>query len=165
MINNHHQWDELNWVKWLIIIIINGGILSPDRFPPLSLRTKTHHGGNLPWWEYAGRPSSWSWWSWWPWGSWPGQTGKAKSLKRCSENLTFTLDFPVNLWRAAFTILAMFLTNLSSDIIARIPNLQQYRTIYWWNVFIKNILENSDFWLHFQTQPYCWQEVIPANGK
>ena len=48
--------DELNWVKWLIIIIINGGILSPDRFPPLSSRTKTHHGGNLSWWEYAGRP-------------------------------------------------------------------------------------------------------------
>ena len=56
MINNHHQWDELNWVKWLIIIIINGGILSPDRLPPLSSQTKTHHGGNLSWWEYAGRP-------------------------------------------------------------------------------------------------------------
>ena len=40
--------DELNWVKWLIIIIINGGIFSPDRFPPLSSRTKTHHGGNMP---------------------------------------------------------------------------------------------------------------------
>ena len=48
--------DKLNWVKWSIIIIINGGILSPDRFPPLSSRTKTHHGGNLSWWEYAGRP-------------------------------------------------------------------------------------------------------------
>ena len=64
MINNHHQWDELNWVKWLIIIIINGGILSPDRFPPLSSRTKTHHGGNLSWWEYAGRPSA-SCCCWW----------------------------------------------------------------------------------------------------
>ena len=48
--------DKLKWVKCLIIIIINGGILSPDIFPPLSSQTKTHHGGNLSWWEYAGRP-------------------------------------------------------------------------------------------------------------
>ena len=25
-----------------------------DRFPPSSSRTKTHHGGNLSWWECAG---------------------------------------------------------------------------------------------------------------
>ena len=65
--------DELNWVKWLIIIIINGGILSPDRFPPLSSRTKTHHGGNLSWWEYAVRPR---WWGWW-WGWWDIQYGQS----------------------------------------------------------------------------------------
>ena len=45
-------WSELYQKDFFIITY--GGILSPDRFPPLSSRTKTHHGGNLSWWEYAG---------------------------------------------------------------------------------------------------------------
>ena len=50
-----------------------------------------------------------SWWSWWSWWSWAGKT-----------KLTFKLDFPGNLWRAAFAILAMFKKkNLSTLHIKR----------------------------------------------
>ena len=45
-------WSELYQKDFFIITY--GGNLSPDRFPPLSSRTKTHQGGNLSWWEYAG---------------------------------------------------------------------------------------------------------------
>ena len=45
-------WSELYQKDFFIITY--GGILSPDRFPPLSSRTKTHHGGNMSWWEFAG---------------------------------------------------------------------------------------------------------------
>ena len=45
-------WSELYQKDFFIITY--GGNLSPDRFPPYSSRTKTHHGGNLSWWEYAG---------------------------------------------------------------------------------------------------------------
>ena len=39
--HHHHQW-------WDFVT---------DRFPPSSSRTKSHHGGNLSWWECAGEPS------------------------------------------------------------------------------------------------------------